>query len=224
MRELLAPSPPSGWRLFFQSRGRAICPAPVWECGWGIGLRKTDLGLFGSGWGEGARELLWDEYVCSAEVKAQKRHTLIHTGGEKATFRCINFDRTEAGSPPYLPVLPSHSHSLGLRRHTHPPTYHHHCLFQAEILGKRSQAPQQPWLWALLRVTSTCPSNHPPPFSGPCFSLPCAGSEQAGEDSDDEEGSEEEEGIGEDSEDSDMEEVLQVQNAWANRGKRGKTG
>lgn len=48
------------------------------------------------------------------------------------------------------------------------------------------------------------------------------------EDSDDEEGSEEEEedeeGIQEDWEDSDVEEVLQVQNAWANPRKRGKTG
>lgn len=49
------------------------------------------------------------------------------------------------------------------------------------------------------------------------------------EDSNDEEGSEEEEeeeeeGMGEDWEDSDVEEVLQVQNAWANPRKRGKTG
>lgn len=82
-------------------------------------------------------------------------------------------------------------------------------------------------LCSLLRVTSTCPPNHPPPFFPPYFSLPCTGSEQEGEDSDDEEGSEEEEGIEEDSEggeDSDMEEVLQVPNPWANPGKRGKTG
>ncbi|XP_006096180.1 testis-specific Y-encoded-like protein 2 isoform X1 [Myotis lucifugus] len=56
------------------------------------------------------------------------------------------------------------------------------------------------------------------------------GSEEEDEDSDDEEGSEEEEedeeeeGIEEDWEDSDVEEVLQVQNAWANPRKRGKTG
>ncbi|KAM8895506.1 testis-specific Y-encoded-like protein 2 isoform 1-T1 [Lycaon pictus] len=55
-------------------------------------------------------------------------------------------------------------------------------------------------------------------------------SEQEGEESDNEEGSDEEEGIeedsegGEDSEDPDMKEVLQVQNVWANPGKRGKTG
>uniref|UniRef100_A0A9L0RI48 TSPY like 2 n=1 Tax=Equus caballus TaxID=9796 RepID=A0A9L0RI48_HORSE len=49
------------------------------------------------------------------------------------------------------------------------------------------------------------------------------GSQQQGEDSDDEEGIEDSEG-GEHSEDSYMEEVLQVQNAWANPGKRGKTG
>lgn len=82
-------------------------------------------------------------------------------------------------------------------------------------------------------MTSTCSSNHPL-FSPPCpLSLfPCTDSEQEGEESDDEEVSEEEEeeGIeddfegGEDSEDSDMEEVLQVQNVWANPGKRGKTG
>lgn len=72
----------------------------------------------------------------------------------------------------------------------------------------------------LLRVTSICTSNRPTPFSGSCLSPHCADSEQGGEDSD----GEEEEVIEDDSEDSYMEEVLQVQNAWANPGKRGKTG
>lgn len=45
-----------------------------------------------------------------------------------------------------------------------------------------------------------------------------------GEDSHDEGESEEEEGIEEDWEDSDMEEVLQVQNAWVDPVKRGRIG
>lgn len=85
--------------------------------GWGkgIGLKKTDWGLFGSDCEEVVRELAGSDRFIQLRFELRKKHTLSIVRRKSYFQRGINFDRTKIGSLPFFPAsLPLPPYPVGL--------------------------------------------------------------------------------------------------------------
>lgn len=85
---------------------QSYLPAVGWEWEWGIGLKKTNWGLFGEK--EGGSCLRMNTFI-QLISELRKRHIDVYRGRKSYFQRRVSFDGIKSGSPPYLSVLPSHS-------------------------------------------------------------------------------------------------------------------